>query len=694
MAQDFYAAVEYEADGDTDIFSIDFNYLSKNFIEVYLDGDETENFSFDTDTQVRLDKTPEEGTIVRIQRNTPLERDVDFTNTSFLNSSILDRDSLRMLHITQEAYDEMVNLMKKGDENNWDAEGLVMKDLGYPKEPTDAMNMESAEDYLDDTKQTRDEAKDARDKAEQWAEEDEDTEVEDDKYSAKHHANKAENSANDAQDEANRATSEADEAKDARDKAEQWAEEDEDTEVEDDKYSAYHWAQKAIHKASNLDLDSSDLSFTADDVKEGFIKVDDLKISKKGDVNNIWLTKDSPTEAVEGDIWFSGNDKYYIYDGDSWTKQNYSQELGLEWNQTKDKYRRIDDAENLSVVDAHTDGYKTGSDFDNVYPWSEIERVNLADDGTVNARYGDPEYTTDGSNGQVMVEIPKFYWKYEEVTINGDKIYRWLISDSNLDGYELHPNFIVDDVEKDYVYLSAFEGNVNSDDLLQSIADVQPSTDSDVSEGTIVDFRNYAQSRGSGWQLQTYWATHAIQLLYLIEYGDFNSQEQIGRGYVDYDSGSDNESKDTGATYGNDSYGFPNDGEKASSYRGIENFWGNIWIWIDGLNIDEYDAYVTNYNFESDKFTDNYELLDSVLSTDDTFIKDITGADSFLADEGEGSSSTYLTDNWWIDSGERVPRFGGDWYASSQAGAFCWLLKHSSGNSSRGAGSRLLFRNP
>lgn len=49
------------------------------------------------------------------------------------------------------------------------------------------------------------------------------------------------------------------------------------------------------------------------------------------------------------------------------------------------------------------------NDFDSKFPWSHIRRCNLSNDGQVVAYEGEPGYTADGTNGNVMVEIPKFY---------------------------------------------------------------------------------------------------------------------------------------------------------------------------------------------------------------------------------------------------------------------------------------------
>jgi uncharacterized ubiquitin-like protein YukD len=56
-------------------------------------------------------------------------------------------------------------------------------------------------------------------------------------------------------------------------------------------------------------------------------------------------------------------------------------------------------------------GKTPGADFDSILAFGGRRRCNLADNGTVNAYYGDPGYIEDGSNGQVMVEQPKFYYK-------------------------------------------------------------------------------------------------------------------------------------------------------------------------------------------------------------------------------------------------------------------------------------------
>jgi len=194
----FYAKDEYIGDGSNDVFNITFPYLNRDLIKVYINDVEDPAITFLTDTQIKTSVVPEDGAIVQLARNTPLDRRVDFKNASLLDSQILDEDSMQTMHIVQEAYDGLENTMGRGTANDWDAEGLPISHVGDPVDPDDAMNMRSAMSYLEATEDARDQAVVARSEAEsaetgaeKWAEENEDVEVEPNQYSAFHWAKKA-----------------------------------------------------------------------------------------------------------------------------------------------------------------------------------------------------------------------------------------------------------------------------------------------------------------------------------------------------------------------------------------------------------------------------------------------------------------------------------------------------------------------
>jgi hypothetical protein len=340
----------------------------------------------------------------------------------------------------------------------------------------------------------------------------------------------------------------------------------------------------------------------------------------------------------------------------------------------------------------------------------------LSDDGRVLDYRGNSGYKEDGTNGQVMVEIPKFYYKVEN---DGNR--RFYICESELDGFKIHPAFVSNSVEYEKIYFSAFEGSVydtsatayllndqqiadftaTTGDKLSSIAGAKPA--SGLTQAlTIVNSRILAQNRGSRWHNQLFLPTCAVQLLYLVEYANFNTQSMIGSGVTAKASGTGNESEITGYTsfLGNASgranvLGSGATGLNSVSYRGIENFWGNIYTWVDGYNVNDRIGYVADHGFESGKVTSPYTQVDWTNSLVNGYVSDIgyttTHDYMFIATVASGGSTTYLTDNYYQSTGARVALFGGLWINSASAGGFLFALNDASSVSYRGVGARLAF---
>lgn len=357
------------------------------------------------------------------------------------------------------------------------------------------------------------------------------------------------------------------------------------------------------------------------------------------------------------------------------------------------------------------------NDFDNIMPWAGIKRCNLADNLNVNAYYGDASYKEDGTNGQVMVEVPAFYYKRTQV--DSDTI-ESSISMLPLSGYKLHPWFY-DSTGKPRTkaYISANEGSiydvsassyllndeqvadftVTTGDKLSSIAGAKPC--SGLTQNLTIDnSRILATNRGAGWQQLHFNAVSAIQMLFIIEYASLNSQSKIGQGVVNIaDDGSTNKSIVTGGTssLGNKSGKAPGtDGIVSIAYRGIENFWGNIWKWVDGVNIQNQKAFISKINgsFASDTFTGNYVDGGITIPNANGYISK-TGLNynfdhGFLPTEVLGTSSSKYCDYLWQNpSGAFVVQLGGIWHAGAAAGAFFWSLSNGSGYRFRSIGARL-----
>ncbi|RXZ78219.1 hypothetical protein EBB07_29635 [Paenibacillaceae bacterium] len=268
--------------------------------------------------------------------------------------------------------------------------------------------------------------------------------------------------------------------------------------------------------------------------------------------------------------------------------------------------------------------------FDTLSPWKDMRRCLLRDDGKVNY-YLDANDSTKkedgtaavltGADGQVMVEIPKFWWKWEVGTVNGKRTFRWFISDVAEDGFEVHPAFYRDRdgdgvaEEVDKRYFSAYLGNYNINSTISYMSSVRNTRP--IASRAITEFRTKAQARGNGWGLIDYHLLHAVQLLFLLEFGDFNARAKIGRGYVDGNT----ISAITGSTsqYGNQSFG-ETTGKQQMSYRGIEDFYGNCSYFIDGICVKSNVIAVGNVSFNNN--AEGYSILNDSLNNGGGFIDD------------------------------------------------------------------------
>lgn len=96
------------------------------------------------------------------------------------------------------------------------------------------------------------------------------------------------------------------------------------------------------------------------------------------------------------------------------------------------------------------------NDFDNIYPWCDIKlcNVKIVNGKKVVIYQDEAGFALDGSNGyNVMVEIPKFYSMRERI----GNVERWYVSGTQKGGFNIEPAFLVDGVEKDFVYVGAYD---------------------------------------------------------------------------------------------------------------------------------------------------------------------------------------------------------------------------------------------
>lgn len=414
--------------------------------------------------------------------------------------------------------------------------------------------------------------------------------------------------------------------------------------------------------------------------------------------------------------------------------------LGITMDYKNKTCTRIAGAKNLTA----------GADFDKFSMYGGRKRCNVSDGGTINAYYGDEGYTEDGSNGQVMVYQPKFYYlvcplEYDrQETEYGYHLRKanYYISETQRAGFKLHPAFYdKNGNEVDYILMSAYEGCIYdtsasaylkndeqvmdaSKDKFSSIAGARPA--SGVSQNlTRPNIEQLAKNRGEGWHSLGIKTASMEQLLMIVEMGMMNLQTAIGQGVVNlpWTTGSDTTSSYAGATGSTASLGngtgratktttyeggkatdYTVDGKTSICYRGVENFWGNIWKFAYGINFycevgKPFLGYVCkDFNYAESKKTDNYENIGFALPSENGYVSAMGYSTKydwlFLPSEVKGNSSLpvgdyYYQNNTW--DGYRIARLGGYWNSGSTAGGFCWSLNDGVGFRYRNIGGRLVY---
>lgn len=393
-------------------------------------------------------------------------------------------------------------------------------------------------------------------------------------------------------------------------------------------------------------------------------------------------------------------------------------------------------------------GLTSGESFDKFKMFGGRKRCNVADDGTILAYYGDDDYKEDGSNGQVMVYQPKVYYLvlpliYDKIDdiVGGYHLRKanYYVSLKERPGFKLHPAFINENGEEvDYILKSAFEGSIydvsdekyltNDEqvmdatvDKLCSVANVKPC--SGLSQSLTRDkVEQMAKNRGDGWHCSSIKDMALEQLLMMIELGSMNTQTNIGLGVVNVsDNTSYNCSALTGSTSslgnttgratstiitkGTEKTTYTDDGKTSITYRGVENFWGNIWKFAEGVNFygDEHQRggqpYICkDFDYKEDFSSNNYEPAGFTLTNNNGYISAIGYNPNFdwlfFASESKGDSSTPVGDYAFQVqdfNGYHLALLGGGWHDGSLAGGFGWRCYDSIDSHYRDFSGRLVY---
>ena len=405
--------------------------------------------------------------------------------------------------------------------------------------------------------------------------------------------------------------------------------------------------------------------------------------------------------------------------------------LGVQVDYENKTFKRLSGAKELSA----------GTDFDQFAMYGGRKRCNVADDGTINAYYGDAGYVEDGSNGQVMVYQPKFYYRTvpvkleKQTTRKGYHLRKanYYVSENPKPGFKLHPAFYdANGNEIDYYLYSAFEGSlydasasayladdeqvmdVNADKF-SSVGGVRPA--SGLTQNlTGLNMEQLSQNRGTNWHLDGIKTASAELYLMIVELGGLNFQTLIGQGVVSIpDVNTENCASYTGSTVGNGTGQASStknhlgveetaSGHVSISYRGVENSYGNIWknvigatIYGDG-NLNGGEPYICeDFNY-ADTLTANYKPAGFTMTNTNGYISAFGYSEEydwlFMASETLGNSALPVGDYTYVSAnlnGLRSSLLGGYWTTGAFAGGFYWNVTTGVGARDRAIGGRLVY---
>lgn len=380
---------------------------------------------------------------------------------------------------------------------------------------------------------------------------------------------------------------------------------------------------------------------------------------------------------------------------------------------------------------------------------SRMKGCLLADDGTVTEYLNPADWrgnTRDGSRGQVMVELPMYYRKFET---EGNKR-RVKISEYPLPGYH--------QVRKKYV--SAYEATVQRStttlcSVVNETADYRGGNNNAEWDGTYrtligrpatsisrTNFRTYARKRKSAtkeWNCMTYDIQKDLFWLFIIEYATLNSQKAFNaskdsNGYAQGGLGDGvtnlNSSKwsafngyypfipcgytdELGNGTGEVEFSMPEEYDSAGltvkvpRYRGIENPFGHLWQWTDGINVRISPNEPTGDGLSKVFVTDNPEYFNDSNYNNMSHVGNEARAEGYVksvifGEGGEimpdvvgGGSTTYFCDYHYtnIPTSEalRGVLFGGSANTGASAGFGYARSNYTPSTTSAYFGSRLCF---
>lgn len=293
---------------------------------------------------------------------------------------------------------------------------------------------------------------------------------------------------------------------------------------------------------------------------------------------------------------------------------------------------------------------------------------------------GTPAPITD-TNYDVMIEFPRMGL---DISTSGKVITIKLTSAKNDNNFQYlaHKR---GNVQKDYFYLGAYSATGSSSKLGSNSGSVP------LVNTSLENFINYAHNRGSGYEIMAFYQWTYVQALYVMKYGNLNSQAALGKGYVNGST-----KQNTGVTNTNGMcYGNPNSGIDRVKLFGLEDLWGNVYQFISGLYCDSNKNLLTttdNFGVNKSASAWEYNVSSGTTNSLNGYATESQGTNNggFVSKVANGSSTTYYSDYTRL-SGFNFPYVCGGWSSSDDAGVFCCRVFSAEYELFASTGSRLMY---
>lgn len=350
---------------------------------------------------------------------------------------------------------------------------------------------------------------------------------------------------------------------------------------------------------------------------------------------------------------------------------------GVEWDWTSSgptKGTRTGRAAGFSDPSPAVSNGTGSSPFDNLYPWCEM--------------------TKETRTGGVMVKEPKYWYKWTRTPSGSGVKLKLQIADGPVEGFHVDPvNMDRGDGlgELDFSYIGRYHcasGTYKSETNKAQQVNITRS-----------GARSSIHNLGANiWQMDfaQFWY---VNMLFLVEFADWNGQTAIGYGCSPNNSVENNGQTDsmqyhTGTTAASrTTYGF-------TQYRNIEGWWDNVYDWMDGCY---YNDNGLNVILNPNQFSDSANgVLVGKPVTDpksssypsDFAIPTQDGLEwALFLSAFKGSYNTYVPDTWSFFDSDPCLKHGGMYSRFSGYGPFC-VDCNAASNASGDIGCRLQERPP